>query len=389
MERQERQDKTKEQEKRTCARCSNETVSQMCIQCNTKLCDQCVAQHDSFPEHKQHSVIELTNLSDSDRETLDRVVEATRKCEDHDLRPTRYCLKCKATVCPECYITRHRDRETILPEMVSSVKEDMEQIQRDARRLALDLDIEMRTCEENVNSFTKDGTKVTKAIQSWFEKVRKALTEKEANMIEDANSFVENESEKENQMKTEIENCTTSLGKLQTNIECTIRLGTDLFIVAEKQEFHERLFQLQKDTSELKKKTRQNPPLMTFAPNNYFMDSVDEVAHIEKGEDDIEDIEEYEDILGVLDTETFGSPESERYANTISTYSDNTQRQLRRSLPDLPSTRERIPRRAFSTSVIGQGRADTAILYENNNPSSITFTREKRMDFGTRITGRY
>ena len=202
------QEETKEPEKRTCVRCSKQKADQMCIHCNTLLCDDCIVQHNSYPEHKQHSVIKLTNLSDSDRETLLRVVKISRICEEHNLRPTRYCIECKATICPECYITRHKDHETQSVDMVSSCKEQIEITSRQAKRLAFDLDTELKTCEENVNSFEKDKKKVTEAIKSWFQTVRQKLDAKEASMVSEANSFVENESEKENKKKIENLKCT-------------------------------------------------------------------------------------------------------------------------------------------------------------------------------------
>ena len=385
------QEGTKEQEQKTCARCSKENADQMCIHCNTLLCDDCIVQHNSYPEHKQHSVIKLTNLSDSDRETLLRVVQVTRKCEEHNLRPTRYCTQCKSTVCPECNFVYHKDHETVSVERVSSFKEQMEIIQRQSKRLTLDLDTELKTCEENVNSFEKDRKRVTEAIKSWFETVRQKLNEKEANMVREANSIVDNESEKESKKKTEIEYCASSLGKLQIHIDSTIRIGSDLLILSETNEIRQWMTQLQTDVTDLKEETRKYPPNMSFVANRDFLDSVNNAARIEKL-DDNKEIETYSDIIGVQ-FET-GSPESEGYSKAIHNYTEEAadtfpQYQSHRSLPGLPPTPIRIPRRSYSTSAIGHEHTETSVLYENDNPSSITFKREKRMENGTGITGEY
>ena len=178
------------------------------------------------------------------------------------------------------------------------------------------------------------------------------------------------------------------------HIDSTIRIGTDMYILAENNEIRQWLTQLQTDIADLKKETRKYPPSMSFVPNRDFLDSVNDAASIEKEDEGFDDkqLEAYADITGVQFEA--GSPESERYANTIHNYineADDTfhPNQSYRSLPDIPPTPVRIQRRAYSTSAIGQEQIETGILYENDNPSSITFTREKRMKYGTGITGEY
>ena len=96
----------------TCQMCSHNQVAQWyCFQCGSKLCKQCMSEHQKFPALKSHTTADLNTLK-----AKQVVASYQSMCQHHpDRQVELYCCDHRKLICMQCSAISHRKCEHVTP----------------------------------------------------------------------------------------------------------------------------------------------------------------------------------------------------------------------------------------------------------------------------------
>src|SRR6218665_90142 len=100
----------------TCLDCNQETGKEIpgaymyCVDCKQKLCEECCSQHRKFKPSRNHKLIPLCELLESDGNAMTNLAPSV--CELHDQKVLDiYCEECKTVECAVCFIENHKQHK--------------------------------------------------------------------------------------------------------------------------------------------------------------------------------------------------------------------------------------------------------------------------------------
>jgi DNA-binding transcriptional MerR regulator len=161
-----------------------EKATVYCVQCRTKMCEQCCGCHQKFRFNSSHTLIELEREMRAD-ELLLQFPEST--CDKHrDKNLEIYCNECKIAVCMMCYIKSHKSHECadvkeVAEELGKRMKADGDGIERKAAECKEMLE----KLSEEEKQFVALVDETEKEILDKCEEMKKLIEDHKSKLIEE------------------------------------------------------------------------------------------------------------------------------------------------------------------------------------------------------------
>jgi hypothetical protein len=160
------------------------TAVAYCVDCQKKLCNDCVKSHKKFKAINWHKQVPLGKCdSMEDEEMLCRSSPTT--CEKHpDQTLGVFCRDCKMAICVICYISAHRqhdcsDISDVIDKLRQQIASDISNLAEGVGKLREMLE----TVEQQKRDFAKQVTETEMAIENSAEEMKRKIERDKQTLI--------------------------------------------------------------------------------------------------------------------------------------------------------------------------------------------------------------
>jgi len=262
-----------------CETCSGGEVDEKkvatvyCVECQQKICQTCEQYHKKFKATRQHSTVNIGDLSA--KETYFETLSAN--CEKHTGDPLRiYCLECKLPTCTMCFIEAHNSHkwsdvnkvaETFRDQMASDVQKTAAAVEK-CREMLRDLHNEMKGFEEQI---VKSETEINKIA----ERLKKMIDVQKAKLLSELKSMKQKRMKEIESLRDEIERQLVSMESYKKYVDEIRQKGTACDVARAASGLHDRANE-QSVFDDVTEHTLSNlgHADVTFTSSNFVFDDV-------------------------------------------------------------------------------------------------------------------
>ena len=194
-----------------------------CLSCAEYLCESCFTIHQRLKATKDHNMLTLEKIKQSDKRLGVKSVQRRQHCEEHEGEVLKlFCKTCEKVICRDCALVKHRNHD------YSFIREVRPDTQKSLEGLQKEVEEKLKEFEANkayIEGLQKAGGDVLnsclKEVNETCDKLIEAVETRRAALVGNLHSVHETE---EIKRKQELSNIDTSLVRLSDSIRFTRNL---------------------------------------------------------------------------------------------------------------------------------------------------------------------
>ncbi len=194
-----------------------------CLSCAEYLCESCFTIHQRLKATKDHNMLTLEKIKQSDKRLGVKSVQRRQYCEDHEDEILKlFCKTCEKVICRDCALVKHRSHN------YSFIREVRPDTQRSLEGLQKEVEEKLKEFKANkvyIEGLQKAAGDVLnsclKEVNETCDKLIEAVETRRAALVGNLHSVHETE---EVRRKQELSNVETSLVRLSDSIHFTRNL---------------------------------------------------------------------------------------------------------------------------------------------------------------------
>lgn len=195
-----------------------------CLSCSEYLCISCFHLHQKLKATRQHNVLTLDKIRQSDKTVwIESLKKRLHFCDEHEQEVLRlYCKTCKEVICRDCALVKHRVHDyvflqEICPDMQSSIETLLKEIHKKKEEFG-----EHKRYIGTIHTANEETLKSSlEEVNETCDKVIEAIEAHRAFLIANLHSIHEVENEEHKERKINLDH---SIAQLSDSIQFTCNL---------------------------------------------------------------------------------------------------------------------------------------------------------------------
>ena len=253
-----------------CENCEEQQdASGYCKQCQTWLCEGCVAHHKKWKRFSSHKVASIKDVAST---TSPLIEEEVMSCSNHKEPLKVYCETCQALICRDCTIRTHRDHDYhLVSDMFPKHLEEIESI-------LCSLKEKLSATTDNITAIGKRESEIKdhekalrKDIDSYVQSLIEFLRASQQEMVERMHTIVEKNLKLLAQQKKEAEIALEQLQSCAEYVEQCLQHGSHQQVLMEKAKMVHRMKQMNEQTDPNEFEPQEKPNIF-FSKNDILQE---------------------------------------------------------------------------------------------------------------------
>ena len=194
-----------------------------CLSCAEYLCESCFTIHQRLKATKDHNMLTLEKIKQSDKRLGVKSVQRRQHCEEHEGEVLKlFCKTCEKVICRDCALVKHRDHDySFIREVRPDTQKSLEGLQKEVEEKLKEFRANKAYIEGLQNAGGDVLNSCLKEVNETCDKLIEVVETRRAALIGNLHSVHEMEEVKR---KQELSNIDTSLVRLSDSIHFTHNL---------------------------------------------------------------------------------------------------------------------------------------------------------------------
>ena len=194
-----------------------------CLSCAEYLCESCFTIHQRLKATKDHNMLTLEKIKQSDKRLGAKSVQRRQYCEEHEGEVLKlFCKTCEKVICRDCALVKHRDHNySFIREVRPDTQKNLEGLQKEVEEKLKEFKANHAYIERLQKASGEVLNSCLKEVNETCDKLIEAVETRRAALIGNLHSVHEAE---EIRRKHELSNVQTSLVRLSDSIHFTHNL---------------------------------------------------------------------------------------------------------------------------------------------------------------------